>query len=98
MFGDDDRVRGALVHPHEYQDFQAMMENTGLYACQTLEEYFTWSNKHSDGLIYAHVIRNVNWFQQYVRCLIEVLTSHISDHCPIQIKMEAPKQIRSLNS
>jgi hypothetical protein len=61
-----DRVSGKIVHESEYTDLTSMMNIAGLSEMDSMGDYFTWSNKHTDGTIYSkidRVIGNVDWFQ-----------------------------------
>lgn len=46
VLGVDDRVGGNHVLQHEYEDIQEMMRVSGLFACQTIGDMYTWSNRH----------------------------------------------------
>lgn len=76
-----------------------MMGRVGLFECQTVGEYFIWSNRHKHDLICSridHVLGNIVWFVKYVLCKIEVLPSHISDQCPLLIEIEIPAVARKI--
>lgn len=68
-----------------------MMSDTQLFEHDTRGNYFTWSNKQVQGLIYSRIDRaicNREWFMRYPDYDIEVLQAHISDHSPIRILMQ----------
>lgn len=70
---------------------------SGLFAHQTVGDYFTWFNKHRQGMIYSridHMLCNVDWFLQFSSCIVEVLEPHISDHSPLKINLELPNPSR----
>lgn len=92
-----DRTGGHEVVVHEYQDLVHMMTSVGLFACSTTGDYYTWSNKHRQGMIYSRidlVLGNMQWFLQYDRCRIEVLEPHIPDHSPLCIQLDIPSHYR----
>lgn len=60
-----DRVGGNLVTESEYEDLAKMMRNTGTFEKDSMGDYYTWSNKQTDGMIYSRIDRvlgNVEWF------------------------------------
>lgn len=60
-----DRVGGNLVTESEYEDLAKMMRNTGTFEKDSTGDYYTWSNKQTDGMIYSRIDRvlgNVEWF------------------------------------
>lgn len=86
-----DIIGGKDVHPSEYSDMADMIGTVGLTEHETIENHFTWSNKHSTGMIYSMIDRsicNTNWFQHFPHCDIEVLHPHISDHAPLKIHFD----------
>lgn len=62
------------------------MGNIGLFEMPSTGNHFTWSNHHSQGLIYSRidrVIANVEWFAKFSQYQLQVLTSGVSDHSPL---------------
>jgi len=60
-----DRVGGNLVTESKYEDLAKMMRNTGTFEKDSTGDYYTWSNKQTDGMIYSRIDRvlgNVEWF------------------------------------
>lgn len=49
------RVEGNEVQMAEFIDLERMMEETSLYEHETKGCYFTWSNKHTNGIIYSRI-------------------------------------------
>lgn len=61
----------------------------GLYEHETKGDYITWSNKHSQWLIYSRIGKvacNRDWFQKYPNNEIEILRPHMSDHAPLRLR------------
>lgn len=48
-----DRVGGAPVQIHEFQDLKNIMGSVGLFECQSVGGHFTWLNRHKQGIIYS---------------------------------------------
>ncbi|XP_058763769.1 uncharacterized protein LOC131637198 [Vicia villosa] len=66
------------------------MENVGLHEHETVGNHYTWSNKHTNGIIYSRIdkaIYNTERFLQYATSEIEIFPPHISDHSPLMLKM-----------
>ncbi|XP_058776403.1 uncharacterized protein LOC131650721 [Vicia villosa] len=85
-----DRVGGHPVQSHELSDLEEMMSTSDLFVHDSTGSRFTWSNKHSHGLIYSkidHVICNASWFLRYPKSDVEFCQAHISDHSPIIVKI-----------
>ncbi|PNX83937.1 hypothetical protein L195_g039987 [Trifolium pratense] len=84
-----DRAGGIPVQPAEFYDLDCMMDEIGLYEHDTRGSHFTWSNKHTNGVIYTRIDRaicNREWFLKYPNCEVEVLNPHISDHSPLKLE------------
>lgn len=52
----NDRIGGNAVHMNEFVDLENMMTNLGLFEMPSSGNHFTWSNKHSQGMIYSGLI------------------------------------------
>lgn len=53
-----------------------MTEKTKLFEIDSLRDYYTWSNKHSEGTIYSRIDRflgNVEWDQYYLDTTLKIL-------------------------
>ncbi|CAI8617402.1 unnamed protein product [Vicia faba] len=84
---------GNKVTEKEYKDLVEMMQVTGLFEGSTTGHHFTWSNKHTKGVIYSRIddmlddmLGNAEWFQKYQEAKVYVMNPHISDHAPIKIQ------------
>ncbi|XP_058783664.1 uncharacterized protein LOC131658381 [Vicia villosa] len=78
-----DRVGGRLVSVAEIRDLKEMMDNTGLAKLDSVGEYYTWSNKHVDGIIYSridHLLGNIDWLTAYQDWILAVHEPQVSDH------------------
>jgi hypothetical protein len=78
-----DRIGGRMVHESEYSDFASMMDRVGLSEMASLGDYYTWSNKQVDGVIYSRIDRvlgNVDWFQMNIDSTLTIMDPGISDH------------------
>ncbi|KAL5172015.1 hypothetical protein HKD37_16G044853 [Glycine soja] len=78
-----DRVGGNLVTESEYEDLAKMMRNTGTFEKDSTGDYYTWSNKQTDGMIYSRIDRvlgNVEWFQDNMDTMLQILPPSVSDH------------------
>jgi hypothetical protein len=59
------------------------MDRVGLSEMDSLGDYYTWSNKHVDGIIYSRIDRvlgNVDWFQLNLDSTLTIMDPGISDH------------------
>ncbi|XP_045791547.1 uncharacterized protein LOC123886260 [Trifolium pratense] len=84
-----DRVGGKLVHESEYTDLASLMDKSGLSEMNSLGDYYTWSNKHVDGIIYSRIDRvlgNVDWFQLNLDSTLTNMDPGISDHALLCLK------------
>lgn len=78
-----DRVGGNLVTESEYEDLAKMMRNTGTFEKDSTGDYYTWSNKQTDGMIYSRIDRvlgNVEWFQDNMDTMLQILPPSVSEH------------------
>jgi hypothetical protein len=78
-----DRIGGRMIHESEYSDFASMMDRVGLSEMDSLGDYYTWSNKQVDGVIYSRIDRvlgNVDWFQMNIDSNLTIMDPGISDH------------------
>ncbi|KAL5127208.1 hypothetical protein HKD37_14G039672 [Glycine soja] len=78
-----DRVGGNLVTESEYEDLAKMMRNTRTFEKDSTGDYYTWSNKQTDGMIYSRIDRvlgNVEWFQDNIDTMLQILPPSVSDH------------------
>lgn len=69
-----------------------MIEETGLHEHDTRGNHITWSNKHTNWVIYLRIDRDIyneDWFLTYPNYEIETLNPHISNHYPFRVNMEA---------
>jgi hypothetical protein len=85
-----DRAGGKPVQPAEFYDLDCMMDEIGLYEHDTRGSHFTWSSRHTNGVIYSRIDRaicNREWFINYPNCEVEVLNPHISDHSPLRVRL-----------
>lgn len=67
-----------------------MMEKAELFGHGTKGNYFTWSNKQTNEMIYSRIDRalcNKAWFMNFPYCEMDILIPHISDHSPIKVSM-----------
>lgn len=51
----EDIIGGNMVQDIEYVDLECMMERLELNEHDTIGNHYTWSNKHSNGLIYSRI-------------------------------------------
>ncbi|KAK2370109.1 hypothetical protein QL285_083191 [Trifolium repens] len=78
-----DRIGGKIVHESEYCDMASMMDKVGLSEMDSLGDYYTWSNKHVEGIIYSRIDRvlgNVDWFQMHLDVTLTNMDPGVSDH------------------
>ncbi|XP_058757587.1 uncharacterized protein LOC131630859 [Vicia villosa] len=78
-----DRIGGNLVTEIAYEDFQAMMDITGLGEMDITGEFFTWTNKKASNPIYSRIDRllaNVEWLHENSQVVLTILPPHVSDH------------------
>jgi hypothetical protein len=90
-----DRVGGKLVHESEYTDLTSMMNIAGLSDMDNMGDYFTWSNKHTDGMIYSKIDRvlgNVDWFQMNLDSTLTIMDPGVSDHNLLCLRRHTPAQ------
>lgn len=74
-----------------------MMVEVGLCEINMVGNEYTWSNKHSQCVIYSKIDRalgNMDWFQKYHWVNVDVLEPHISDHCPLYLNVQVPAMVR----
>lgn len=67
----------------EYIDMQNMMAQIGLFEMHDIGNYYTWSNKHVESIIYSMiniVLGNVSWFQDHLDTSLKILPPNVSDH------------------
>lgn len=66
------------------------MKDLDLHEHETTENKFTWSNGKASGMIYSIIDRaicNREWFLMHPLCVFEVLSTHISGHAPLRVKV-----------
>ncbi|XP_058757778.1 uncharacterized protein LOC131631035 [Vicia villosa] len=83
-----DRIRGNLVTETKYEDFQAMMDTTGLGEMDSKGEFFTWTNKQANNPIYSRIDRllaNVEWLHTNSQDVLTILPPHVSDHAVLYL-------------
>ncbi|KAI5382050.1 hypothetical protein KIW84_UN0211 [Lathyrus oleraceus] len=93
---EEDRIGGQPVNYAEYRDLDEMMHNVSLFENVSKGSYFTWSNKHTQGIIHSRIDRmvsNVQWLQKYPDAVVENLAPNISDHTPVKVSV-SQQQIR----
>lgn len=101
-----DRIGGVVVHQSEYCDLVGMMDRVGLHEVDSIGDFYTWHNKHSQDPIYSRIDRvlgNMDWFQNFQHPQFEVLEASISDHAMLRLRLVEPKvlmrrQFRFINS
>lgn len=96
----NDRIRGKEVHNKECVDLESMMQTIGLTEHDTRGSPYTWSNKHTTGVIYSRIGRaicNIVRFLKYPDSDLEILNPHISDHPPWELLCRMMKILRELN-
>lgn len=72
-----------MVKEAEYRDLQNLMNLRGLFEMENKGDYFTWSNKHVEGMIYSRIDRvlgNTNWFLTQQDTTLIHLSPSVSDH------------------
>lgn len=97
ILGIDDRTGGIPLHPLEYQGLKKMMGRVRLFKCQIAGEPCMWTNIYQQDIVYSkigRVLGNVPWLLQFSQCLVEVLLPNISDHSPLRVGLQIPKQMR----
>ncbi|KAK2424092.1 hypothetical protein QL285_034490 [Trifolium repens] len=78
-----DIIGGKLVHESKYIDLSSFMDRVGLSEMDSLGDYYTWSNKHVDGMIYSRidgVLGNVDWFQLNLDSTLTIMDPGISNY------------------
>ncbi|XP_058783198.1 uncharacterized protein LOC131657862 [Vicia villosa] len=84
-----DRIGGSTVQEKEYIDMTNMMNKVGLFEMDNQGDYYTWSNKHSNGVIYSRfdrVLGNVDWFMHQKDIILVNMEAGISDHSLLCLK------------
>lgn len=77
-----------MAQEKEYEDLINMMDNVKLSAMENTGDYFTWSNKRAEGIIYFridHLLVNAEWFQAYIHANLNTLVLGISDHALLHL-------------
>ncbi|KHN06941.1 Transposon TX1 putative 149 kDa protein, partial [Glycine soja] len=85
----NDRVGGKMVCEKEYKDLRTMMDNTGLAEMDSKGDYYTWSNKQSENIIYSRIDRilgNTEWFSKNLNLSLTNMTPGISDHAMLYLR------------
>ncbi|KAL5162615.1 Transposon TX1 uncharacterized protein [Glycine soja] len=85
----NDRVGGKMVCEKEYKDLRTMMDNTGLAEMDSKGDYYTWSNKQSENIIYSRIDRilgNTEWFSKNLNLSLTNMTPGISDHAMLCLR------------
>ncbi|KAF1880054.1 hypothetical protein Lal_00022183 [Lupinus albus] len=67
-----DRIEGKKVTEHEYIDFTTMMEKANLYEMDSSGEYYTWSNKQTEGTIYSRIDRAIGKEIPFFNCVVNM--------------------------
>lgn len=91
----EDRIGGTAVTENEYIDIVEMMSNAGLYEVERDGDYFTWSNKQGENVIYSridHVLCNAEWMQTNENTTVTNMPPSISDHSMIILDDHATVQ------
>lgn len=76
-------IGGKIATKYEYKDLQGMMTNTKLSEMDSSGDYFTWSNKHTIGIIYSRIDRvlgNKEWFLANMDTILHIPPPNASDH------------------
>ena len=85
----NDRVGGKMVCEKEYKDLRTMMDNTGLAEMDSKGDYYTWSNKQSENIIYSRIDRilgNTEWFSKNLNFSLTNMIPGISDHAMLCLR------------
>lgn len=83
------RIGGRIVTEAEFVDLANMMEAVGLAEMDSMGDFYTWSNKQVDNIIYFRidsVLGNVEWFTKYDDLTLTVKPPSISDHAILHLK------------
>lgn len=76
-------IGGNLAMEFEHTDLNKMMENSSLFEKDNLRDYYTWSNKYTDGIIYSRIyrmLRNISWLQDNLDITLKILLPSVQDH------------------
>lgn len=87
----EDRIWGCPVQEMEYHDLKMMTNVTGLFEHNTHGNHHTWSNKHTNEIVYSkmdRVICNMEWYLKYPNSEIQIMPLHISDHAPLKVVID----------
>lgn len=66
-----------------------MMDIVGLFEMDSSGDFFTWSNKQTDNVIYSRIDRilgNITWLQQHIDSTITIMPPNISGHAMLFLK------------
>lgn len=55
VLGAQDREGGCMITKAEYADLRAMIKTIGLEGMDNRGDYYTWSNKLVEGIIYSRI-------------------------------------------
>lgn len=94
----EDRIGGNMVTEKEYIDLVSMLSNTGLYEMESNGNYFTWSNKQGDNVIYSRIDRvlgNMEWMQEHMNAALTDMTPNVSDHAMLMLREKEQNQVRT---
>lgn len=87
----EDKIGGCPVQEVEYYDLEDMMKVVGLFEYTTHGNHHTWSNKHTNWIIYSRIGKDIcdkNWFLKFPNSEIEILAPDIFDHAPLKVAMD----------
>lgn len=89
-----DRISGRIVTETEFVDLEIMMEGVGLDDMDSMGEFYSWSNKQVDNIIYSRinmVLGNVEWFIKYDDLTLTMKPPGIFDHAILYLKCKTQR-------
>lgn len=73
-----------------------MMDRVGLFEKDTIGDHFTWSNKHSQEVIYSRIDRvvgNIQWHKKYIDTTLKIMKPSVSYHALLYIQRQTNRKI-----
>ncbi|CAK8562590.1 unnamed protein product [Lathyrus sativus] len=77
-----------------------MMDRTNLNEMDSIGDYYTWSNKHNENVIYFridHVLANVEWYKKYIHVSLNILALSVSDHAILLLNSHELNRQKRMN-
>lgn len=78
-----------MVYEAKVYDLKDMMDRVGIYEMNSEGDFYTWSNKQVDNVIYYRidrVIGNIDWLQNNVDTTLTIISPSIPDPSMLVLK------------